>query len=45
MNGFSKDMKKKKKKKKDMRGRGGGGGGYVWGCLVTNESLRVPGQS
>ena len=33
MNGFSKDM------------RGGGGGGYVWGCLVRNESLRVPGQS
>ena len=24
---------------------GGGGGGDVWGCLVRNESVRVPGQS
>ena len=26
-------------------GGGGGGGGDVWGCLVRNESVRVPCQS
>ena len=44
---FSVDIYNPEKDLKCVRreGGGGGGGGDVWGCLVRNESVRVPGQS
>ena len=42
---FSVDIYNPETDLKCVRREGGGGGGDVWGCLVRNESVRVPGQS